>query len=531
MALLMRWLAVPFIAALLAGLAYWVWPRAQDPAPPALDPAALAAALAEADPVSARGRAPVPASASAAASTPESEPDPAADSGSDRAPETAEGIEAPLRFPDDHAPHPGAPGELWDLSAMVEDADGRRFGLRLTLARLRLVAGAAPPDPAPQTAAPGAGGAPAQEPAEGQQAGANASAPERLAPADPAEPAATAAAAGDTAASAEAAEGAAPEAGAARGAPPAPAVPAESVRPGTGRDSALAATAIVAGRLQVAAEDAAGAATAQRVSRTALGLAGAEAGASGRLRVWVEDWSLTRRPSGDLGLAAAGDDAAVALRLWPVKAPVGPALTELLGDGAESARFGAQFYALPRLGVAGELRIAGRTAEVTGTAWLEHGWGRIDEALSSERGQLVANRFLLQLDDGSELSCLHLRRRTGGGTPIPSCLYIGADGATRLLRRRELTLAPTEQRWRAPDGTAYPLHWRLAAPALGLMLEIRPLLEAQTLPPAAAGPLPAQPWSGAVGIRGERGDDALGGSGRMDLNGYGGAASETRAGT
>jgi predicted secreted hydrolase len=77
--------------------------------------------------------------------------------------------------------------------------------------------------------------------------------------------------------------------------------------------------------------------------------------------------------------------------------------------------------------------------------WLERAWGALPSTFAGGRGQLAMNRFLLQLDADTELMCLHLRRQAGGGTPVPNCLAIFADGSTRLYQRRELTLEP--DRW------------------------------------------------------------------------------------
>jgi len=79
-----------------------------------------------------------------------------------------------------------------------------------------------------------------------------------------------------------------------------------------------------------------------------------------------------------------------------------------------------------------------------------------------------------------------------------------------------LTLAPVDGAWASPrDGTRYPLHWRLAMPAADLVLDIRPLREAQELR------LGAPFWSGIVSLQGTHGGRTLTGSGRMDLSGYG----------
>jgi predicted secreted hydrolase len=157
--------------------------------------------------------------------------------------------------------------------------------------------------------------------------------------------------------------------------------------------------------------------------------------------------------------------------------------------------------------------------QVRGTGWLERAWGSVAGGLVGQRGQLSLNRFSLQLDDGTELMCLHLRRRGGSGTPIPTCLAIAGDGGTRLFQRRELTLEPSSDTWASPeDGTRYPLWWRLALPALGLDVAVEPLLPQQELGPGIASG--GRIWSGSVTLSGSRAGDPVTGSGRMDLSGY-----------
>ena len=360
-------------------------------------------------------------------------------------------------FPRDLGPHPDHRGEVWDLSGQLVDDSGRRYGLRLTFVRVGL-------------------------------------------------------------------------------APPA-----------RQRASALAANAVMLARLVLLPEAGEGGATAQRLSRAAGGLAGAEAAP---FRVWLEDWSLAQGEDDVLVLNANLDGAGLLLRLTPSK----PVVTETqaglfaaAGTGAGAGADGAQgpgfhFYLQPRLTVEGRLTLGGgarpdasvglgpdqrshpdqptalpaasgpaseSTAggesvqvpvqvpiEVRGTAWLEHAWGSVSGGLAGQRGQLSLNRFSLQLDDGTELMCLHLRRRGGSGTPIPTCLAIARDGETRLFQRRELTLEPSSATWPSPeDGTRYPLWWHLTLPALGLDVALEPLLPQQELGPGMASG--GRIWSGA----------------------------------
>ncbi|WP_295540121.1 lipocalin family protein [uncultured Thiohalocapsa sp.] len=358
-------------------------------------------------------------------------------------------------LPQDLGPHPAFRTELWDLSGQLRADDGRRYGLHLTLVRLGL-------------RPPGGDG---------------------------------------------------------------------------GRASGLAADGLLLGRFVLVPENGAPV-RAQRASRVAAGLAGAAADPP---VVWLEDWRLLlgSSVSGFDGasegapaaarldvrdgvptaipgrLALVADGTRLELTLTAQKPVITPAAQLLDGGAAGVAGQGGgpalRWLAEPRLALSGRLQHQGAEIPVSGSAWLDHVWGAAGAGagLAGTRGQLALNRFLLQLDDGSELLCLHLRRRAGGGTPIPTCLLIAADGATRVLRRRALTLTPTAAVWRSADGVAtYPVGWRLVAPGLDLSLDISALHPAQELE------LGERLWSGAITVEGARAGRPVSGGGRMDLSGY-----------
>ena len=332
-------------------------------------------------------------------------------------------------FPRDQGPHPDYRTEVWDLNGQVVDTSGLRYGLRLTFVRIGLVP------------------------------------------------------------------------------------------PSKTRASKLAANAVMLARFALAPEDGDRAKTSQRASRAAVGLAGADVAP---LRVWLEDWSLEQGADDDLILRAGLDDLQLTLALAPRKAVVTETEMETgagLFDGATGGEGpGFHFFLQPRLSATGTLTLgsglrstAGPDAvtgrgtdariaaeplagpgvdvrDVTGFVWLERAWGAVPSTFASGRGQLAMNRFMLQLDDGTELMCVHLRRQAGGGTPVPNCLAIFDDGSTRLFQRRELSLEPTDSDWtRAADGTLYPLSWQLALPALGLDVKVLPLLAEQSMALSVGG--------------------------------------------
>ncbi len=112
---------------------------------------------------------------------------------------------------------------------------------------------------------------------------------------------------------------------------------------------------------------------AQKVSRAALGLAGA---AAEPLHVWLDDWYLKVSPDVPTSwlLHAAGEGYELELELDASGAPV---LNGVAGFSAKSDRPGdaSYYYSLPRVGVRGRLLRAGRPLAVTGLAWFDREWG------------------------------------------------------------------------------------------------------------------------------------------------------------
>jgi predicted secreted hydrolase len=249
----------------------------------------------------------------------------------------------------------------------------------------------------------------------------------------------------------------------------------------------------------------------ERFDRAALGLSGYQR--SPTQRVWLGDWTVDvisgggERPA--FALRAAADGAGIDLRLESLK-PV----RSLGGTGSpESGGSRLRAYYISRMDASGTLTLANADIAVTGTAFLDHAFGRA--FLSA--GQLAWNRYWVQLDDGRELIALQFRRRDGSGEPVSSGLLIDRDARTRSLGRDELIIDPTGH-WRSPvDGARYPTRWRLRLPGERLELDLVPLAEDQEVTQSLRA------WSGAVAVAGSRDGLALRGSGYVELSGYTGS--------
>lgn len=245
--------------------------------------------------------------------------------------------------------------------------------------------------------------------------------------------------------------------------------------------------------------------SAQKLSRAALGLAGAEALP---LRVWLDDWSLEASSPAVWRLRAAQPGYAIELDLEPQGSPVLNGIDGLSrkSDRPEDATY---YYSIPRLLVHGRLVRGDRPLEVRGLAWFDREWG------SGGLGPREAgwDWFGLQLEDGSALMFYALRDKDGQRDVHSAGSWVAADGTARLLANADVDIAVTGE-WRSASGARYPAGWHIRVPALALDLTARPVLadqELQTTP---------RYWEGAVDVSGERHGATLGGRGYVELVGY-----------
>lgn len=248
----------------------------------------------------------------------------------------------------------------------------------------------------------------------------------------------------------------------------------------------------------------------ERLSRGALGLAGAS---GGPFRVWVEDWSAVA-PSGVLEegvvLRARAQRAEIELRLEPIKSHVSHGRGGLDAKGPEPGN-ASYYYSLPRMQVAGTIVDAQGTArEVAGGAWMDREWGT--SALS--RGVEGWDWFALQLEDGRELMLYRLRDRDGGTNPYSGGSLVSIEGNVEGLGPEDFVLRPREY-WTSPaTGSRYPIAWDVELPRFGLELEVTPRLRQQEVS------LSVRYWEGAVIVTGSSLGEAIAGEGYLELAGY-----------
>jgi predicted secreted hydrolase len=241
-------------------------------------------------------------------------------------------------------------------------------------------------------------------------------------------------------------------------------------------------------------------------ARGALELAGARAAP---FRVWVGNWQLGQEGSA-WRLQAAGEGYALSLSAQPLMPPV------LNGERGLSRKSGepgnaTYYYSIPRVSVQGTIVADGRPLRVRGLAWLDREWG--SGSLGPQ--EIGWDWFGLQLGDGSCLMFYSLRDRGGTQDPYSAGTWVDSAGHARPLSRGDVHMQVLDY-WTDAGGARYPSRWRLAVPATGLDVIVRPVLADQEL---VTSP---RYWEGAVDVSGTRAGRPVAGRGYVELVGYAG---------
>ena len=144
--------------------------------------------------------------------------------------------------------------------------------------------------------------------------------------------------------------------------------------------------------------------TFERFSRGAAGLAGAN---SGKLHVWLDDWSAaaTSRETFPLHIRAREDRIALGLTLQQGKAVVlhGEDGVSVKNDEPGNA---SHYYSYTRMPTEGRISVGDKTYTVRGNSWMDREWS--SSALGDE--QLGWDWFALQLSNEHELMYYRFRR-------------------------------------------------------------------------------------------------------------------------
>ncbi|HEV8095338.1 MAG TPA: carotenoid 1,2-hydratase, partial [Burkholderiales bacterium] len=175
----------------------------------------------------------------------------------------------------------------------------------------------------------------------------------------------------------------------------------------------------------------------ERAARAALGLAGAEEGAT---RVWVDDWRLElERDTYRSRIAARGF--ALDLEFQARQPPLaqGEHGFSRKGEGPDEASY---YYSRPHLEVRGTVERGGVREAVTGSAWLDHEWSSRYLSAEASGWDWVG----LNLAGGESMMAFRMRDKSG------RTLYAPPGVAFEPLRT-----------WRSPrTGVEYPIAMRVS---------------------------------------------------------------------
>ena len=241
----------------------------------------------------------------------------------------------------------------------------------------------------------------------------------------------------------------------------------------------------------------------ERFSREALGLAGAQ---SDPLRIWVEDWELSRNdPNSPWQLSAGSDEFSLELALAPLREPLLQGENGLSHKGGETGN-ASYYYSITRLATSGTLKLDGELVNLRGLSWLDREWST--SALAEN--QAGWDWFSLQLDDASDLMFYRLREKSGDSSTQSAGSFVQADGTLLKLKSDDLILNPRRW-WKSGKGTRYPVAWELTIKPLQRRLVIEALIDDQEMD------LSVRYWEGAVRIT-EAGRQI--GLGYLEMTGY-----------
>ncbi|MCP5299661.1 MAG: carotenoid 1,2-hydratase [Chromatiaceae bacterium] len=267
-------------------------------------------------------------------------------------------------------------------------------------------------------------------------------------------------------------------------------------------DSGWRTHQVYMGHLAVSDIDAGRQHSAERLSRAAVGLAGAQAQP---LRVWLGAWSISGgTETFPLQVEAGHDDIGIRLRIGRGDRPLvlqGDHGLSRKGDAAGNASY---YYSLTRLPSDGRIQIGGNTYRVAGQSWLDREWST--SALAPD--QAGWDWFALQLDDGRDLMFYRMRGRDGLAQPFSSGTLVAADGHATPLSLADVDARPLRY-WQAHDGVRYPVEWQVKVAAQGLDLRVSAAFDAQEMRHTV------RYWEGAVTVTGSQR-----GVGYLELAGY-----------
>jgi predicted secreted hydrolase len=249
---------------------------------------------------------------------------------------------------------------------------------------------------------------------------------------------------------------------------------------------------------------------AERTNRAGPGIAGiSEAGQ----RIWNGNWQIQWHGN-EQNLQAMDGRFELHFTLRSEKPPVvhGENGVSQKSDGLGRA---SHYISLTRLLTNGRIELAGRDFDVVGLAWMDHEF--FTHQLAPE--QVGWDWLSFQLEDKTELMLFHIRRKDGSIDSHSAGTFVDVEGKSMHLRADEFSLRPVADIWTSPvTNAAYPIHWNVSVPRLGIELEVTTPLASQEL--TGNTKLTPSYWEGAITLAGRRDRSPVGGTGYLEMTGY-----------
>jgi predicted secreted hydrolase len=256
----------------------------------------------------------------------------------------------------------------------------------------------------------------------------------------------------------------------------------------------------------------------EKYSRSAAGLAGAQADP---FRVFIEDWvvrtSMGTGSAEAVQIRAQQNGYAIDLNLTSSKPIV------FHGDRGLSAKSkdpgnASYYYSMTRMATQGQVTTPQDTFRVTGSSWLDREWST--SVLTDNTAGW--DWFALQFDDGREVMYFKLREKGTGGVVFDKGTWVESNGDTALITSDRATIDVLET-WASPtSGAVYPVKWRMTIPEYGVDITITPRLKDQEMN------LSQRYWEGAVTVEGTAASGSVRGVGYVELTGYDASGVPTR---
>ncbi len=248
----------------------------------------------------------------------------------------------------------------------------------------------------------------------------------------------------------------------------------------------------------------------ERLNRQGPGLAGAR---EDRLEVWNENWKLIEGEKG-FHVEVMEQKTGFDLKLVPQKNPV------IHGNGADKPKWeipqnAPNYFSYTRLKTTGTISVGGRKVKVSGTSWMDRVFGK-QLLVPKQKGW---DRFLLHLDNGSDLLLFFIRNQDGRFDPRSGGTLIDSRHQSRHIAFEQVQMKALGDWTSETSNITYPSGWRIKLPDENIDIEITPTMQNQELHLLRS--LSNAHWAGGVEVQGRYGDKSVKGRGHVELVGYG----------